>query len=121
MTNIQTTRQPSPKFSDLVGKILSDVKVNRDEIVFTVDETESYIMYHGQDCCELVYIEDICGDPQSLVGAPVAYADESSSEDDSDLLWTFYRIGTFKGSLVIRWCANLDTYYSVEVSFERRK
>lgn len=126
MENTQMNKIKEAKFSDLVGKTLSEIKVNRDLITFTVDETESYDMYHEQDCCESVWIEDICGDLNSLVGVPILFADESSSqvEDKSkypSLEWTFYRIGCIKGSVVIRWCADLDTYYSVQVNFVRNR
>jgi len=126
MENTQMNRIKETKFSDLVGKTLSEVKVERDKITFIVDETESYSMFHGQDCCEQVWIEDICGDLNSLVGVPILFADESSSQVEdksnySSLEWTFYRIGCIKGSAVIRWCADLDTYYSVQVDFVRNR
>lgn len=116
----------NPQFSDLVGKTLSKIEVvGRDQIIFTVDETESYTLAHVQYCCEDVWIEDICGDLASLTGVPIIFADESSSQVEDkysrSLEWTFYRIGCIKESAVIRFCANLETYYSVNVHFMRNK
>lgn len=123
MENTQMNRIKEAKFSDLVGKTLSEIKVNCDEITFIVDETESYDMFHGQNCCEQVWIEDICGDLNSLIGVPILFADESSSQEEAVgggwQEWTFYRIGCIKGSAVIRWCSDLETCYSVQVDFVR--
>lgn len=125
---MKNTQNDMSAFEALVGKTLREVKVSGDyKITFTVDETESYDMYHPQDCCEDVWIEDICGDLQSLVGKPILFADESSNEIDErkkagrNLEWTFYRIGNINGSVVIRWCGDLETYYSVKVAFVRNK
>ena len=115
------SRNEIVKFGDLVGKTLREVNVGgNSDITFVVDDKESYCMYHSQDCCENVWIEDICGDTNDLIGKTILFADESSSdESDKGLRWTFYRIGTFNGTVVIRWCADTETYYSVQVDFGR--
>jgi hypothetical protein len=108
-------------FDMLKGKTLKEVlhlKKGGEKISFIVDDQEAYHMEHFQDCCEAVWVEDVCGDLNDLVGTPILFAEVSSSEDQS-VEWTFYRIGTIKGTVVIRWCGELDTYYSIEVSFYR--
>lgn len=119
------------KFGDLVGKTLSSVNQQDDErITFTTVDGESYLMYHRQDCCESVTIEDVNGDLNDLVGTPILFAEESSSNDrppdvpapeygDDSETWTFYRIGTVKGTVVIRWYGSSNGYYSESVDFER--
>jgi hypothetical protein len=105
-------------FEELVGKTLTRIENDRYKISFAVSEQESYHLEHFQDCCERVWVEDICGDLNDLVDTPILFAEVSSSEDDNTE-WTFYRIGTFKGTVVIRWGGELDSYYSIAVSFYR--
>lgn len=116
------------EFSSLIGKTLSDVsKVGDDVIIFTTDSGERYKMYHEQDCCEGVYIEDIEGDLKSLVGTPILAAEEVSNYDpgaknDDDkygtYTWTFYKIATIQGHVDIRWYGSSNGYYSESVDFE---
>ena len=81
-------------------------------------------MLHIQDCCESVYIEDINGDLQSLVGSPILVAEERASpergqlnEYDDDFEWTFYTIATVNGHVDIRWYGSSNGYYSTAVHF----
>ena len=55
-------------FEDLLGKVLLNVENRNDEeLVFTLDTGEKYKLYHSQDCCESVLIDDIVGDLGDLV------------------------------------------------------
>jgi hypothetical protein len=116
------------KIEDLVGKVFTSVVRSEcgsdgEEITFRVDDTEAYRMYHSQDCCESVRIEDLNGDLLDLVGSPITQAEESSNvEDDKEYdssTWTFYRIATAKGLVVIRWLGTSNGYYSESVDLER--
>ena len=89
----------------LLGKTLAKVEkfsddYAEDRIVFTTDEDVRYTMEHSQDCCEHVSIDDICGDLNDLVGAPLLIADESTNSDNPQSeyteshTWTFYRLAT---------------------------
>jgi len=117
------------EFKDLVGQTLKSVEYNKgmDKIVFITEEGDHYVMMHLQDCCESVSVEDICGDLQDLIGSPILKAEESSNSDnpkylaedypDDSFTWTFYRISTNKGSVVIRWYGTSNGYYSERVDF----
>jgi len=116
--------------SELLGKILSSVDVNReqDEIVFTCQDGEKYVMSHDQDCCESVTIEDICGNIDDLIGSPILMSDEATSDKKLDgsepnvydsFTWTFYKFSTIKGYVTIRWFGESNGYYSESVSFEK--
>ena len=110
-------------FEILKGKVLIDIDINEeeDEITFTDSEGVKYLMYHEQDCCEEVNIEDICGDINNLLNTPIILAEEVTNtgevEDNSDYsyTWTFYKLATVKGYVTIRWYGVSNGYYSEEV------
>ena len=112
---------------ELVGKTLTKIEnFNGRELRFHTSDGEVYLMYHYQDCCENVYIEDIIGDLDDLVGSPIVLAEERTNSDDRIEtteygvgLWTFYEFATNKGSVTIRWYGSSNGYYGVVVSFEK--
>lgn len=100
-----------------------------DEIVFLAEDGSAYKLFHVQDCCETVTIEDVCGDLRDLEGSPVIVAEEVISTENPDdapvseyqdsFTWTFYKIDTEKGGVTIRWYGESNGYYSESVDFER--
>ncbi len=114
--------------NSLVGQTLTKVERqidgrDNDELVFTLQSGKKCRLYHSQDCCELVKIEDICGDLNDLVGLPLIQAEESSNQDTAgdgygSITWTFYRFATSKGFVTIRWLGESNGYYSESVDFE---
>lgn len=92
-----------------------------DELKFFVNGVERFRMYHSQDCCETVQIEDICGDLEDLIGSPIIEAEEVSIEGAEppeyadSYTWTFYKLGTIKGHVTIRWLGESNGYYSESV------
>jgi len=116
-------------FSDIIGKVFVSVKnVNDEEVVFVTEKDEVYRLYHSQDCCESVFIEDICGDLGDLVGVPILVAEETTSEENppgvtpeyqGSFTWTFYNIKTKKGCVTIRWYGESNGNYSESVDFTK--
>lgn len=114
--------------SVLLGKTLvaATGKKGDDEIIFKTTDGKEYWLYHEQDCCEGVAVEDICGEMSDLIGSPITQAEESSNEPDpgrpgeysDSWTWTFYRIATAKGQVVIRWLGESNGYYSEDVDFK---
>lgn len=62
----------------LKGKTLESIsgEAGDGEVVFKTTDGETYRMYHQQDCCESVYLNDVVGDMQDLVGSEILIAEE---------------------------------------------
>jgi len=95
------------------------------EILFTTTEGRRFHMFHWQDCCESVTVEDVVGDVEDIIGSPVLRAEERSSgvqsiEDGwgNEEQWTFYTIATIRGTVDLRWYGESNGYYSTSVDFE---
>lgn len=116
-------------FSELVGKTLKSVTVGAgnegEEIRFICEDGTTYIQYHRQNCCESVYIDDIEGDLNDLVGSTILVAEESTNWDnpkrdgEESFTWTFYKLATVKGYVTIRWYGSSNGYYSESVYFKQ--
>ncbi len=70
------------EINELLGKTLLYIRVDNelDEILFTCNDGVQYKMFHEEDCCESVCIEDINGDIQDLIGSPILKAEEVNNE-----------------------------------------
>lgn len=115
-------------FFDLVGKIFTEVYHNKEKTeVYFVDTQKrniSYQLQHRQDCCEIVWLDDIVGDLSDLCNTPILMAYEASNHDEvteaikktdkwtSSVTWTFYHLATIKGYVTLRWVGNSNGYYS---------
>ena len=111
-------------FSDLIGKVITQIDggVQENEMIFTCSNGERYKMYHEQDCCEGVSIEDITGDLNDLLHTPILQAEETGTYEENaygEESWTFYKLATVKGYVTIRWYGSSNGYYSTAVSFEK--
>ena len=116
-----TLRGPVHQFEDLRGRILCRAEESGGELRLYLTDNHYVRFYHDQDCCESVSIEDICGDLADLVGEPLVEAEEVSDYTGPDMdhesyTWTFYRFGTRRGSVTVRWLGVSNGYYSERVS-----
>jgi len=131
MMGYKYSRRDSVSLGELVGLTIDKVvrlppgsRGGEDDELWFCTNDGVYVMFHYQDCCESVYIEDICGSLSDLVGSPVTSAfEESSKAEEYDEKscnytdWTFYKIDTARGGVTIRWCGSSNRYYSTAVSF----
>jgi hypothetical protein len=117
-------------FSELLGKTVVSVKGEKgdDRLEIQTSDGCHYALYHSYDCCESVAIEDITGDVADLIGEPLLEAEEVTSNDDPEgykpestyresFTWTFYKLGTRKGRVTVRWLGESNGYYSESVDF----
>lgn len=124
-------QEPLKSFENLQGRVLTRVEnLDNDELRFYLTDDHYVRMYHAQDCCESVTIEDIVGDLDDLVGTPLLLAEEVDNykpdthtvNDDAyypeSETWTYYRFRTIKGSVDIRWYGTSNGYYSESVDIE---
>lgn len=114
------------------GLVFSQVVQLGDELYFKLapdvfleseyDKRRTFVIYHGQDCCEHVVIEQIDGDLNDLVGVPLQMAEKATKRDDMDDCgaWTFYKFATIKGYVTVRWYGYSNGYYSISVDEEWR-
>lgn len=129
--------------SELLGKTLIKVEqkaangnilpsassAGNDSILFTCKDGTVYHMLHDQECCEVVTLEDICGDISDLIGSPITMSEEISSRveppkedtywdgNSDEYTWTFYKFATNKGYVTLRWYGTSNGYYSERVGF----
>lgn len=118
------------KFEDLVGKTLVNIEnLGNEQIIFTLDNEEKYLLYHDQDCCESVSVEDVIGDFEDLLNSPITLAEEVTSNENPEgvtkeyqdsFTWTFYKLATVKGYVTIRWYGESNGYYSESVYWEKK-
>ena len=66
--------------NELMGKTVIKIDKSSDVLIFHCETGEVYKMYHSQDCCEHVSIDDICGELDDLIGTPILLAEEVSND-----------------------------------------
>ena len=123
-------REKRCDIAELIGKTITEIRGMQngsDCVTFTCADGEQFGMLHEQDCCESVSITDVEGDVSDLIGSQILVAEEVSSADYpappgdcvESYTWTFYRIATAKGFVVLRWLGESNGYYSESVYFGR--
>lgn len=90
------------------------------KVLFHLSNGEQVAMFHHQDCCESVDLNDVIGEVEDLIGSEILKAEEStSSRNDQDecesCTWTFYKLATIKGHVDLRWFGSSNGYYSESV------
>lgn len=105
----------------LVGQIVTNIeRVGDEKLIFETSDGSEYQMYHDQDCCESVYLQDVIGDLDDLVNSEIVLAEEVTNEGEEEygtFTWTFYKFRTNKGDVTLRWYGSSNGYYSERVDF----
>ena len=110
------------EFSQLTGHTIISVSVTDDTFTVTLSDGRKFQLYHEQDCCESVYLEDVTGHTDDLLNVPiinaiVTVADDEFTEYGDVCQWTFYHLFTAKGGVTLRWLGSSNGYYSIAVDF----
>ena len=108
----------------LKNKVIEKIDCNGNEsLIFRLKDGDVFKMYHDQDCCEDVYLDDIVGDLNDLIDSPIIMAELSTNsgdlEDCNSYTWSFYKLATIKGYVTLRWYGESNGFYSEEVEFEK--
>ena len=102
--------------SDLKGMTITAVTYNtEDESLWIHLNTHVLQMIHFQDCCETVYLADVVGNFEDLIGYPLLEVSESTVDiGNSDISSTasYYNFKTVKANVQLRWVGESNGYYS---------
>lgn len=107
---------PNTALDSLLGQTFSKVHVSDDAVHFYIEGKLKFKMCHVQECCESVYLGDITGDLDDLVGSPILDAKETYSYSKEVGECYFYDIRTLKGSVTFRFMHEYAAMYSSKAS-----
>lgn len=99
---------------DMVGKKVVGIYYDEENFQILTDDCV-YAFYHEQDCCEDVWLTQVDGISDKIIGSRIVIAEEVVDEKSvagGSITWTFYKIGTNKGMIDLRWQGESNGYYS---------
>ena len=109
----------TPKFEQLQGMTITAVvyKESNESLLIHLN-THVLEMIHHQECCESVYLADVVGSFEDLIGYPLLEVSESiveNSFEDYSSTASYYNFRTVKASVQLRWIGESNGYYSETV------
>ena len=116
----------SADLRELIGKKIVKVEGAQGdgELILHTRQGERFRFYHEQDCCEGFVLAEVVGDLDDLLWGVIMYADVVSSDSHpapqyaESYTWTFYRLRSFKGEVVLRFLGTSNGYYSERCNTE---
>ena len=108
---------------DMVGKKVLGIYYDEENFQILTDDGV-YAFYHEQSCCENVWLTQVDGISDKIIGSRIVIAEvvTKTGEDgviDTDkynsVTWSFYKIGTNKGMIDFRFQGESNGYYSESV------
>lgn len=103
---------------DMVGKKITGIYYDEEYFQIRTDDCV-YAFYHEQDCCESVWLTQVDGISDKIIGSRIVIAEVVTDEKDTEyghITWSFYKIGTNKGMIDFRWQGESDGGYSETVN-----
>ena len=104
---------------DMVGKKITGIYYDEENFQILTDDGV-YAFYHEQSCCESVWLTQVDGISDKIIGSRIVMAEEVVDEKDTEyghVTYTFYKIGTTKGIIDFRFQGESNGYYSESVDF----
>jgi len=117
-------------FFELKGQIVKKItglEKNSPEVHIVTNQT-TYKLYHHQDCCESVLVENVIGDEKDILNEEIIFAEEDAGANDPDWYdehyndshtWTKYVLKTKNASLKFWFLGESNGYYNENVSIEK--
>lgn len=108
---------------ELVGKVVRGLAYDEDYFQILTDDC-IYIFYHEYDCCEYVWLTQVDGISDKIIGSRIVIAEVVTKSGDDGVIdtdecdsvtWSFYKIGTNKGMIDFRFQGESNGYYSETV------
>ena len=102
---------------DMVGKKITGIYYDEDYFQIRTDDCV-YAFYHEQDCCESVWLTQVDGVSDKIIGSRIVIAEvvtEEKDTEDGHTTWSFYKIGTNKGMIDFRFQGESNGCYSETV------
>lgn len=102
---------------DMVGKKITGIYYDEEYFQIRTDDCV-YAFYHEQDCCESVWLTQVDGISDKIIGSRIVIAEVVTDEKDTEyghITWSFYKIGTNKGMIDFRFQGESDGGYSETV------
>ena len=99
---------------DMVGKRITGIYYDEEYFQIRTDDCV-YAFYHEQDCCESVWLTQVDGISDKIIGSRIVIAEVVTDEkytEHGHITWSFYKIGTNKGIIDFRWQGESDGGYS---------
>ena len=102
---------------DMVGKKITGIYYDEENFQILTDDGV-YAFYHEQSCCESVWLTQVDGISDKIIGSRIVIAEEVVDGKDTEyshITWSFYKIGTNKGRIDFRFQGESNGYYSETV------
>lgn len=113
--------------NSIEGKRIVAIEEAKEYITFFTECGMVFSIYHEEECCETVYLADVCGHIPDLIDQKISIEEVSSDIDQVNELdtgerraeeqWTFYKINSLKCSVTLRFYGKSNGYYGMRVEF----
>ena len=115
-----TNYKPPVAIEQLKGMTITAVVYKEDNESLLIHLNNHVLeMIHHQDCCESVYLADVVGSFEDLIGYPLLEVSESivniESAEYESATASYYNFKTVKANVQLRWVGESNGYYSETV------